>query len=50
MTIPFGCEHSNAAPLIGPAIIFRFFEGVRQNERTMSLEARVVRPNFDTST
>src|SRR5271154_3548484 len=47
MTIPFGCERSNAPPHIDGAIIFRLFEGVRQNEQTFPLVTRVVRPNFD---
>src|SRR5271166_6279945 len=33
MTIPFGCEYSDATPTFGAAIMFRFFEGVHQNKR-----------------
>src|SRR5208337_2865854 len=47
MTIPFGCEHRDAAPRTDAAITFRFLEGVRQDERLAPLEARIFRPKFE---
>jgi hypothetical protein len=47
MTIPFGCEHRDAAPQTGAAIAFRFLEGARQNKRRVPLEAQIFRPKFE---